>query len=174
MLDERTARRFAERQLVRELFTLDIPLEKKIEIHTKFRREFRPSVPHSSESILIFFWEDLGLLPVGSWKKHCAKVNNDRRKGFDTPKRHKLKQEHSCERCGSDKDLIVHHKVSIACGGTHDIENLVVLCKNCHRRVHSNRCMCDFEKFFLCKREGCPDPYDYIFLPKKKRPPKCY
>ena len=35
MLDEKTARRLAERELVRELFSLNIPLEKKIEILVK-------------------------------------------------------------------------------------------------------------------------------------------
>jgi len=168
MLDEKTARLFAERQLVKDLFTRDIPLEKKIEIHAEFRKINRPSVPHSSESILIFFWEDLGLLPVGSWKKHCAEVNNERRRGFDTPRRKKLKKNQICERCGSSENLIVHHKVSIICRGTHDIENLVVLCKDCHKRIHSNRCICDFEKFLICKRERCPDPYDYFFSSKKK------
>jgi 5-methylcytosine-specific restriction enzyme A len=31
----------------------------------------------------------------------------------------------------------VHHRLSLAEGGTHDRENLVALCKSCHARIHA-------------------------------------
>ncbi len=40
------------------------------------------------------------------------------------------------EGCGHTQFLEVHHRVPVAGGGGHDLENLVVLCWRCHRRLH--------------------------------------
>jgi 5-methylcytosine-specific restriction endonuclease McrA len=41
-----------------------------------------------------------------------------------------------CRRCGSTRNLQVHHIVSLANGGArYDLENLETLCFDCHRRV---------------------------------------
>jgi hypothetical protein len=39
-----------------------------------------------------------------------------------------------CRKCGSTRDLIVHHKVPRAFGGTNDLSNLERLCRSCHPR----------------------------------------
>lgn len=40
-----------------------------------------------------------------------------------------------CEACGSQNDLTVDHIVPRSLGGTDDIGNLRVLCRNCHNRI---------------------------------------
>ena len=48
-----------------------------------------------------------------------------------------------CELCFSEgkyvKADLVHHKVPIEEGGTHDEENLQALCSSCHSRLHAER-----------------------------------
>lgn len=43
-----------------------------------------------------------------------------------------------CNRCGHDKiyNIELHHIIYVCNGGTHDIENLEPLCKNCHGTEH--------------------------------------
>jgi GTP cyclohydrolase I len=46
-----------------------------------------------------------------------------------------------CQRCGSIKNLTVHHidfkNYDTRLGGNHKIENLMVLCKSCHSKIHN-------------------------------------
>ena len=42
-----------------------------------------------------------------------------------------------CRYCGSDDNLQVDHIISRKNGGTHDLENLQVLCRNCNLRKSS-------------------------------------
>jgi hypothetical protein len=37
-----------------------------------------------------------------------------------------------CARCGSAEDLSIDHIVPLAAGGTHDLDNLQVLCRSCN------------------------------------------
>lgn len=41
-----------------------------------------------------------------------------------------------CNLCGSTNELQVHHKMPRALGWTDDLQNLTVLCKNCHEEEH--------------------------------------
>lgn len=41
-----------------------------------------------------------------------------------------------CERCGRSRQLHVHHRVTRCDGGTNDVENLMVVCSDCHRAAH--------------------------------------
>ncbi|ACX51981.1 HNH endonuclease [Ammonifex degensii KC4] len=43
----------------------------------------------------------------------------------------------TCVLCGSRKDLQVHHLVPRSKGGTDTPANLVVLCRECHRKLHA-------------------------------------
>jgi hypothetical protein len=38
--------------------------------------------------------------------------------------------------CGSARHLEVHHRVPLVLGGSDDVENLLALCRGCHRWVH--------------------------------------
>ncbi len=42
-----------------------------------------------------------------------------------------------CAVCGSKKDLVLHHRIPKIEGGNNNPTNLVVLCKECHRKIHS-------------------------------------
>lgn len=42
-----------------------------------------------------------------------------------------------CEQCGATDGLEAHHIRKTREGGTHDRENLVVLCRRCHLQVHA-------------------------------------
>ena len=41
-----------------------------------------------------------------------------------------------CKKCGTQENLSVNHKIPIATGGTHDAENLQILCRECHDEYH--------------------------------------
>ncbi|GAA0406297.1 hypothetical protein GCM10010357_29090 [Streptomyces luteireticuli] len=40
----------------------------------------------------------------------------------------------TCQRCGARRELEVDHLVPVARGGTWELSNLWVLCRDCHRR----------------------------------------
>ena len=49
-----------------------------------------------------------------------------------------------CEKCGkeltrriSPKDYDIHHIIPWAAGGTHKLDNLRVLCRDCHKDIHA-------------------------------------
>jgi 5-methylcytosine-specific restriction endonuclease McrA len=44
-----------------------------------------------------------------------------------------------CQRCGAEDGLHVHHIVFRSQGGTHDEDNLVTVCNNCHEDIHQRR-----------------------------------
>jgi hypothetical protein len=140
-----------EQELLNELFLSDVTIEEKVKLHAEFRIKYKPTYPYSKETILIAAWENMGLLPKGSWKKACAKINNERRKGFAKVRKELRKKVNCCERCRSEKDLQVHHKIPVIAGGSHEESNLVVLCKKCHKDL--DRCTCDFFTFMMkCKK----------------------
>ena len=41
-----------------------------------------------------------------------------------------------CANCGETNDLDIHHTVPLAKGGTNRISNLVMLCLECHGKIH--------------------------------------
>lgn len=42
----------------------------------------------------------------------------------------------SCASCGAGYDLQVHHVRPVSQGGTNSLENLQVLCRSCHNKIH--------------------------------------
>lgn len=50
-----------------------------------------------------------------------------------TVKKQLIRDRKCCERCGSEENLEVHHITKIKDGGTNDLDNLLLLCKDCHR-----------------------------------------
>jgi 5-methylcytosine-specific restriction endonuclease McrA len=44
-----------------------------------------------------------------------------------------------CANCGADALLHLHHQREIKQGGTHKIDNLVLLCEECHSKAHGSR-----------------------------------
>ena len=41
----------------------------------------------------------------------------------------------SCVACGSDQDLVAHHRIPRRCGGLDVLENLEPVCRRCHPAV---------------------------------------
>jgi 5-methylcytosine-specific restriction endonuclease McrA len=46
----------------------------------------------------------------------------------------------ACTRCGAIRDLEVHHLLGAADGGATSMENLVVLCHDCHVAAEAEKC----------------------------------
>lgn len=49
----------------------------------------------------------------------------------------------TCEQCGKPfkeargrDSLVIHHIIPLKDGGTDDLENLMVLCRSCHNKIH--------------------------------------
>lgn len=41
-----------------------------------------------------------------------------------------------CKMCGAKERLVNHHIIPIELGGSNNLNNIVVLCISCHRKVH--------------------------------------
>jgi 5-methylcytosine-specific restriction endonuclease McrA len=56
---------------------------------------------------------------------------------------HKLKEKNKCRLCGISKvkakKLYIHHKIPVIEGGKNVEENLIVVCKECHDKLHKER-----------------------------------
>lgn len=79
---------------------------------------------------------DAFLTEVAQRKKE---IRNEKRKGFDKKRVEKLHLGKVCEICGSTSKLEVHHIIPVFEKGTHDLENLMVLCGSCHKLLSKNR-----------------------------------
>ena len=42
-----------------------------------------------------------------------------------------------CSKCGTSKNLHVHHNIPLSQGGSNKIENLILLCDKCHLKYHN-------------------------------------
>jgi hypothetical protein len=42
----------------------------------------------------------------------------------------------TCQKCGSNEKLRVHHNIPRIYGGSDDMDNLTTLCTKCHRKAH--------------------------------------
>ncbi len=47
------------------------------------------------------------------------------------------KYHNKCAECGADEDLSLHHVVPLNEGGDNSMENLILLCSECHQKKHS-------------------------------------
>lgn len=47
------------------------------------------------------------------------------------------RDEHKCYICHDDKHLEVHHKLPQRLGGKHEVDNLITLCRRCHRHIET-------------------------------------
>lgn len=86
--------------------------------------------------------------------KRNVKRRNDNAKSIkDLSKRTVSKifrrAEYSCVLCGWDKSVCdIHHIIGIKNGGTDDMNNLIGICPNCHRVIHSEK---EYDISFLNK-----------------------
>ena len=59
-----------------------------------------------------------------------------------------------CQNCGSSKDLQVHHLSNRSKLGDDALDNLIVLCANCHRMQHAVLKSSDAEQNSLTRLES--------------------
>jgi hypothetical protein len=50
-----------------------------------------------------------------------------------------VRDNYTCQQCGAQRDLDVHHILPRGKRGTHALENLTTLCRRCHEAQHSRR-----------------------------------
>lgn len=48
----------------------------------------------------------------------------------------KVRDNYTCQACGSKKDVEGHHILDYQFLGTATVDNIVSLCHNCHKEVH--------------------------------------
>jgi 5-methylcytosine-specific restriction endonuclease McrA len=73
-------------------------------------------------------------------KRHIArrKYNERKMNGWDEIRRKILLRDNStCQICGSKTKLHVHHIVPFSIVNCHEADNLVTLCDTCHHKIHS-------------------------------------
>lgn len=49
---------------------------------------------------------------------------------------HIRRRDQTCRNCGSTTGLQVHHRQPVSAGGSHNVSNLVLLCRRCHADAH--------------------------------------
>ena len=57
-----------------------------------------------------------------------------------------LREKSSCELCGDKRNLEVHHIIPVVCGGSDDLNNLIVVCGVCHSKLTPRRELCNIGK----------------------------
>jgi 5-methylcytosine-specific restriction endonuclease McrA len=50
-----------------------------------------------------------------------------------------LNRDKVCQKCGSGKNLRIHHIIPVKAGGKHNPENLITLCNKCHQFIEKNQ-----------------------------------
>jgi hypothetical protein len=84
---------------------------------------------------------------------------------------------HECQECYYDEELHIHHICPSVFGGTDKLDNLITLCKTCHRKKHSGNWRLKdfteenkFSKVMITKKNGSSVlvviPTEYGIKPK--------
>ena len=72
-----------------------------------------------------------------SGRFHTTTSGNDgegERSGFSSKRRTAVERDNgACQLCENESPLEVHHIERVEHGGTHELENLVTLCRVCHK-----------------------------------------
>jgi hypothetical protein len=67
-------------------------------------------------------------------------------------------RDHCCKKCGKCSFMLdqfhVHHKIPLSQGGSNKIENLILLCDKCHKRIHG---VDSFSYLPSEERKACPE-----------------
>jgi ribosomal protein S14 len=85
---------------------------------------------HLTKPLYIAFY-----LPLTEIELKRRVRNASKRRNWEKVKRELLRIEKRCQLCGAEKPLEVAHIVPYSRGGADSPENLLVLCRNCHRKM---------------------------------------
>ncbi len=66
--------------------------------------------------------------------------------------------ENKCEICSISKNLIIHHDIPLYRGGSNNISNLRLLCKDCHDKLHKED-MIIFRQMAQERKRGLKNPH---------------
>ena len=73
---------------------------------------------------------------------------------------------HRCAKCGSNRDLHVHHRIRRSQGGRDDSQTLVTLCAQCHSWVHQHPMAARREGLLLSRgTDPATVPIDHHMFP---------
>ncbi len=76
-----------------------------------------------------WYIQKYGINYIPKKPKHCA---------FWKSLSVRLRKKHSCQRCNSKDNLDVHHIIPFTISKSHSIQNVVVLCRRCHKLTEDN------------------------------------
>ncbi|MFJ8041197.1 HNH endonuclease [Kitasatospora sp. NPDC096147] len=68
-----------------------------------------------------------------SWDRPSPRNLNRPRDAASRRSRALARDRFTCQLCGSRSELEVDHKTPVAQGGTWELDNLVTLCRSCHK-----------------------------------------
>lgn len=69
----------------------------------------------------------------------CARKNGRRKLSQGKLKAVFIRAGASCEKCGSQKGLNIHHILPVEQGGEDEVKNLELICRKCHIKAHPER-----------------------------------
>ena len=71
-----------------------------------------------------------------AWAQRSPSSRATARPGWNKLRARALRRDGQCVRCGATERLAVHHRVPVAEGGAMSLDNLSVLCEDCHGDAH--------------------------------------
>jgi hypothetical protein len=104
------------------------------------------------QDLVEFYMVSLGI--IGSHMAQFKKILKGQLKTFEegrtistaVKRQVKAKYNHKCAHCGSKEKLHLHHKEHFSKGGQNTVENLILLCVNCHAEEHKEESYYNFIK----------------------------
>lgn len=87
----------------------------------------------------VMTWEEYVALPLDTRRERARQAEKYRRSGREEQTVRALRSQivtgwATCAECGSAERLSVDHVHPVILGGTHDFDNLQILCRSCNSR----------------------------------------
>ena len=91
-----------------------------------------------SKISLVYILRYIDLMPVSQANEIILKYEKEKKKNrsFHSYQANKNCEKKICEICGKTNNLEIHHIIPVYRGGRSDADNLKVLCKDCHKKIH--------------------------------------
>lgn len=105
-------------------------LKHGIETHLNLYKKLLKFFPYPAEQVVFVMEDNVFDVRAMTWGKTY---------GAEYQKSPRVPTEKKCIICGAEDNLQKHHLIQRKCGGTDIQENLVYLCRDCHKDVHAGR-----------------------------------